>query len=739
MAVILLAGAGAMLATAGRAQTAAPDDAAVLEEIVVTARKRAEPLGHTPLSITALKGEEMRERGLNTLEDVAAVTPGVSFREDVAGRAGPAITIRGVGFDDYHAGGSPSAAVHIDEVYQGSSAWITAQLFDIDHVEILKGPQGTLYGQNSPAGAINILTRQPTDTAQGYITASYGSYDALRVEGGVGGPIAPDLSGRIAFLRQSGGGYMTAKGNAAQAGTTPLPGVIPPLAKVDAQDGFGDADFWGVRGTLRYEPGADTRITLETSYGRDRGANTQTDVLGRSATGFTEPDADPRTFYANVLPFIDAQQVGGRLKLEQDVGDDVTFTGIAAQQHLRRTYTLDPGSPLRAFDILYGDTLDQTTLEARFANRKGGAVDWVAGAFYFRDRVASDQNEDVTDLYRSIIDARSVQRRESAAAFGEADWHVAPGVTATTGLRYTHEDARFSGATVDLNPYGTSIVSRAFALPVVFNNHFTDDNVSGRGVLTWTPDEASTLYASISNGYKSGGFDGATIFTASKAQPFKSETVLAYEVGYKWFPRDRPYTLTLSAFYDDFSDMQATAVVNLGGIPTNVRTNVASATLYGGEMQMGLRPLPGLDLTAGLALLDSNIDDIVSADKAEAARRKDHSLPNAPGLSFTAGARYRREMAGGWVLTPSVNLSYTGPQFMELDHYIEAAGYALLDARLALEEPGGRWSLALWGRNLTDKTYFVGIVPAVSGGAVIGQQRIAGAPRTVGGELSYRF
>jgi iron complex outermembrane recepter protein len=736
----MLGGAAAVVlaASTALADTPAPPSGQDNPDIVVSARKREEPLSQTPIAITAIRGDVLRDRGLTRLEDIATVTPGVSFREDVAGRAGPAITIRGIGFDDYHANGSPSAAVHIDEVYQGSSAWITGQLFDIDHVEILKGPQGTLYGQNTTAGAINVLTRQPTATPQGYLDASYGSYGALRVEGALGGPVAQDLSARFAFLRQSGGGFLKSRGDAAFAGTTPVPGVIPGLPLVKPEDGFGDADFWGVRGTVRYEPSSTTRITAEVNYGRDRGANSQTDVRGRSATGFTEPDNDPYTFYANVLPFIHADQVGGRLKLEQDIGG-VTFTGIAGQQHLKRSFTLDPGSPLRAFDILYRDRLDQTTLEARLANHVGGPIDWILGGFYFRDRVHTNQNEDVTDLYRSTINADALQHRESEAVFGEANWHFTPKLTATLGLRYTHEDARYQGATIDTNPYGRSIVANAFKLPVLFDNHFSDGNVSGRAVLTYRPGDGAMLYGSVSRGFKSGGFDGATIFTASKALPFKSEHVWAYEVGAKWFPHDQPFNFSAAGFYDDFSNLQATATVNLGGIPTNVRTNVAAATIYGGELEAGVRPLPGLDLTAGISLLHSRIDDVVSVNAAEAARREGKPLPDAPGLSFTLGARYRHQLANGWAIIPDANLSYTGSQYKEIDHYIKNGRYALLDARIAIEAPGGHWSLAIWARNLTDKAYFVGLVPAVSGTSVIGAQRIVGTPRTVGGELGYHF
>ena len=712
------------------------------EDIIVTVRKRAESLSKAPISVVVLKGDELRNRGLNTLEDIATVTPGVSFREDVAGRAGPALTIRGIGYDDYHANGSPSAAVHIDEVYQGSNAWISGQLFDIDHVEVLKGPQGTLFGQNTTAGAVNILTRQPGRKTNGYLNASYGSYNALRVEGAVGGPLTSNLSARIAFLRKSGGGFLKSMGNAAFAGNTPVPGHIPALPLVKQQNDYGDDNFWGVRGKMVFQPSDKTRITAQIDYGRDQGANTQTSVLGQNL-GFSPPDSDPYKFYANVLPFIDSEQIAGKIKLEQDLGG-VTLTAIAAQQHLSRNYLLDPGSPLRAFDILYRDKLEQTTLEARLANKPGGRIDWIIGAFYFRDRIHSNQNEDVSDLLRSVIDVDAVQHRQSAAAFGEANWHVTRTLTATLGLRYTHETASYKGATVDVNPYGTSIVRSAFPdLPVIFDNHFTNDNVSGRAMLSWRPVPSTMVYGSASRGYKSGGFDGASIFTPSKALPFRPEYVWAYEVGAKYFPRGKPYNFSISGFYDDFRDMQATAAVLMGGavegITTNVRTNVASAALYGGEFQAGFKPLRNLDLTASIALLHSEIQDVASANSAEAARREGRPLPNAPGLSFTLGASYHIPLVKGWTLTPATNFSYTASQYKDLDHFARAGSYALLDGRLALETPDKRWSLSVWGRNLTNRTYFVGLVPSLSSNKVTGYQRIVGRPRTIGGEISYRF
>jgi iron complex outermembrane receptor protein len=721
------------------AQTTQPDtDSARLSEIIVTARKRPELLSETPLAIVAVGGGQLRARGLSDLEGIANVTPGVSFREDVAGRAGPNITIRGVGFDDYHAGGSPSTAVNIDNIYQGSNAWITGQLFDVDRIEILKGPQGTLYGHNTTAGAVNVITNQPSQTPGGFLNIDYGSYDALKVEGAYGGPITDQLSGRLAIDRQSGGGFLTSEGDAQYAGTTPVPGVIPPLPLIKPQKDFGGADFWGVRGTLAYTPTGTTRIKLQVNYTRDHGADTQTDVLGRSATGFVEPDTNPYTFYANVLPFIHSNEVGGHLELEHDF-DWATFTGIVGEQHMQRSYSLDPGSPLRAFDIVYRDNLDQTTVEARLNSRGSGPLTWVAGAYYLEDKVASEQTEDVTDLYRSVLDQKTIQHRQSGAVFGEADWCFLPRWTLTTGLRYTNDTASFNGGVVDQNPYGVSVVAKAFKLPVLFNNDYSNGDVSGRAVITYRPDASNTLYASVNRGYKSGGFDGATIFTASKALPFQPETLWAYEAGYKWFPKALPVTFTADAFYYDINNLQATAVQTISGITTNVRTNVAGAREYGAELQGSVKPLRSLELSAGVALLYSDITSDRSADPAEIARRVGKALPDAPPLSYNASARYTLDLPGDWSMIPEADVSYTGHEYKEIDHYIVDPGYLLVDAQLALISPGGRYSLSLWGRNLTNQVYFPGLIPAVSGTALIGTQRIVGAPRTAGVSLKIKF
>lgn len=743
MTCALLASSTALLcvspAAAQVASTEAP--AASGEEIVITARKRVERIADVPIAISAFSGEELARRGVSSVNDLAAISPGVSIREDVAGRASPSIVIRGVGFDDFRPNGSPAAAVHLDEAYLGSNALIAGALFDIERLEILKGPQGTLYGRNTTAGAVNIISRRPGDRWEGNAAAEFGRFEKLRLDAGIGGPVSETVGIRIAGTYQNGGGFLTNLGTAAFAGATPVTGVIPGLPLVGKQKNIGDADYGAVRATVVLKPDENTEITLQANYGRDRGQNSQSDVLGRSATGFTEPDTDPYTYYGNLLPDMNSDQSGVSGKLVQQLGGDTTMTALLAYQYLDRQYAFDPGDPRRAFDLDYSDRINQYTAELRFNGKIGSIVDWTGGVFYFEDRITFGSLLDATDLVRSVLKTDYRQKRKSWAAFGEADFHLGEKLTATLGLRYTSEKSRFSGATTDLNPYGRSVVAFAFpGVPAVFDNRFSDENLSGRMLLSYKPVNDLMIYASVSRGFKSGGFDGSTIFSAPEALPFASEKVTAYEAGLKWFSSDLPVTFTASAFYYDFRGLQANSVRQIGPITTSVRTNVAKAEIYGGEAEIVARPVEGLALRGSISLLDSKVRNFVSANPAEVARREGNELPDAPRVSWNLNAGYDIPLGGGWTATPYGELNHVGKMFKELDNFVEAPSYTLVNARLTFTAPEDRFSFGVFGRNLSGEVYFVGLIPAANGaGVVSGTQRIVGAPRTYGVFAGFRF
>ncbi|AWM77503.1 TonB-dependent receptor [Phenylobacterium parvum] len=715
-----------------------PAAGAAVEEIVVTARKREERLSDVPIAISTFSGKQLQDSGVANLTDLSTVAAGVSFRQDVAGRASPSIVIRGIGFDDFRSNGNPAVAVSFDDVYQGSNALIGGGLFDIDRIEILKGPQGTLYGRNTTAGAVNVITREPGDAASANSYLEYGSYDHIRAEAGVGGALGDAVRLRVAAVYESGGGFLTNKGTTTFAGLTSAPGVIPPLPFVPETQNVGDADFLATRVTLVIEPSTETKITAQFNYARDQGDNSQSDVLGRSATGFTEPDTDPFTYYGNLAAIIDSDQAGFNLRLEQDLGA-ARLTAIGSYITLNRAYTFDPGDPRRRFDLDYADDLDQYTGEIRLAGSTGTGVDWTIGGFLFQDEIRLRSVLDASDFVRSIVATDYLQTRDSWALFGEADWQLSSQITLTAGIRYTDDASDFSGLTKDLNPYGVSVAAAALRLPVAFDNTFHDDNLSGRLILSYRPMEDALVYASYSQGYKSGGFDGSTIFSAPEALPFQSENVDAYEIGAKFLDAASPFNVTIAGFFYSFDDLQANSVRQTAGVATAVRTNVAKATVWGGEIEAVLRPVRNARIGLAVTHLDTTVDDFVSSDPAEVARRNGNDLPDAPQFAFNADARYTFALSGGWQLEPQMNASFIGDHFKEIDNFVEVKGYGRLDLRLALKSPDTRWSLAAFGRNVTDSFYFTGVIPATSAGVVVGQQRIVGRPATYGISLGYAF
>lgn len=713
-------------------------DANVSNDIVVTARKREELISAVPIAISAFTGDQLRDQGVTSIGDLANLAAGVVLREDVAGRASPSVVIRGIGFDDFRSNGNPAVAVNIDQIYLGSNALISGAIFDIERVEIVKGPQGTLYGRNTTAGALNVISKRPTDTLSADFNAEYGSFRAVRAEAGIGGPLSDTIGFRLAATYESGGGFLTNKGNASFA-NVPTGSAVPVAPLVPETKNVGDADLFATRAILVFTPSDRTTITAQINHTRDRGDNSQSDVLGISATGFNEPDTDPFTYYGNFVPKLNSDLTGGQLRVEHELSDSLSITAIGAHIDLSRRYTFDPGDPRRRFDLDYQDKIKQTTGEIRVQGSLGTSADLTLGAFYFRDRVRLQSSLNAADLVRTVLGTDYLQNRESWAVFGEADLHVTSNLTLTGGLRYTSETAQFAGSTVDLNPFGASVAASAFRLPVVFNNDFSDNSLSGRVALSYQMAPDALLYGSISRGFKSGGFDGSTIFSVGEALPFASEKVDAYEIGAKLLG-NRPVTVTATAFYYDFSDLQANSVRQIGPVTTAVRTNVAQASVYGGEIEVVARPVEGMRLGASVAFLETNVDNFVSSNPVEVVRRNGNELPDSPKLSLNLSASYAIEMSSDWTLEPQVDFSFKGKHWKEIDNFVPINEYGLLNLRLALRSPDDRWSVAVFGRNVTDETYFVGMIPAATGaGIVTGRQRIVGAPATWGASLSLRY
>jgi iron complex outermembrane receptor protein len=723
--VVALLVAGAMPAAAAQAGAGEaagnPGAAAAGNDIIVTANKREQTLLEVPSSVLVIEGETLRERGVKTFVDMAQQTPGVIVSTSLVG--GPTVqnfTIRGIGFDDFRPNGNPSAAVHFDGIYQGSSALIGGQMFDVQRVEILKGPQGTLYGRNTTAGAVNVISSKPSDRAEGFATLDYSSFNTVRGEAAVNVPLAETVALRVSGLYDRTDGYLTLLGANGAGGSTPLPGVIPGNTDPGRDDKTAHSEFYGARALLSVGMGTGTQVLVNVHGFKDHGGQAQGQPTNGSAPAYS--------YYGNIDPSRSRRNLGGSITLEQDIGEDVLLTVLGGYEWMKSQFEWDDGSTARTFDIDYRDKVQQGSIEARLQNREPGDINWTVGGAWFKDRIRLFSFLDGSDTFRTTFEANYLQRRESLAGFADVDFRVAPRLRVDLGLRISHEKNRFSGYTYDLNPYGVSIGSIAFALPAEFDNTLDETSPSGRATVTYELSENASVYASVGRGFRAGGFDGSTIWSTPEADAFKSEKVWAYEGGVKFMPSRGPVQFEVAGFYYDFANIQAGSFRTYDGATTSVRTNVGKARSYGGEASFTVRPVRAMAINFGVALLDTKITEIEAITAAEQARLG-NALPFAPNMTLNGSIRYDFALTDRITLTPQVDARYVDAYYGDLDNTAPVGDFALVNARVDLKIDN-RWTVAGFVRNIADVDY-------TTGGSAT--QAFSGAPRTWGVSLGARF
>jgi iron complex outermembrane receptor protein len=709
------------------------------DEIVVTANKREQTLVSISAPIAVLSGDRIERRGVTSFDMLVEQLAGVSVTSDFGGSSSKSISIRGVGAtDDYRPSGSSSVAMHVDNVYQASNVFLTVPFFDTDRVEVLKGPQGTLYGRNSTAGVINLITRSKSDVANGYAQAEYGSYGRFRIESAAGVPISDTIGLRLAGVIDQGGGYQTAEGAGVLKGTTTFAGT-PLISDPGRRTGWGDNDLVAGRATFDFRPSSDTHLVAKLFGSRDRGEPVQVDSRGGvNNGGFIEPDNDPYTFYSDRQPRKRIDIWGVSATLNQHLTDKIDLDVVGGYQDGNRFFEGDgTGSPKRTFDYNFSDRIRQHSLEVRVSQHDAGPVGWVAGAYYLRDRVNFLTDLLAADVVASNLRTDYQQKRTSKAVFGQVDWTIVPRLIVSGGLRYTDDDAHYAGVTSDLNPFGvTNAQIIAPVLPVVFDNRFSDNNVSGRATVSFRPNERSNIYLSYGTGYKSGGFDGSSIFSTAEALPFKSEDVRSIEGGFK-LTGTHGLFLNVDGFHYEFEDLQAnTTQIIVGQQTANVRTNVAKARIYGVDVQFGatvIRSGPHrLSVDGGATFINSRILDYRSSNPALVAVNLGNDLPAAPHFSGNGEVRYDYASDQGWTLSAAVDVRHKSSEYKRLNNNIGslAPAYTLLNARIDLTLSDPSITLFVYGRNLTDTAYFTDLTSTY---------RLAGAPRTFGGGARFSF
>jgi iron complex outermembrane receptor protein len=711
---------------------------APLDEVVVTGLKRESSLQDSPVAISVLGGDELEARGVTDFTDLIDSLSGISINSAYGGPENSFITIRGIGgADDYKPNGNTSVALHVDGIYQTSNAYLSMPLFDLERIEVLKGPQGTLYGRNTTAGAINAITRAPGDSLNGYADIEYGSYEFVSGSAAVGGPISDDLGVRVAVLLEQGGGFMNGAGAGNFAGFVPVgaEGILPPVADPGKRDGFGDADLFAFRGTALYDFDDVTSLTLRYFVSQNRGDTRQYDRVAfedDNPTRNAGENSDPYEFYSSdyYSHEIDVSGFSGDFNRQLNTGLklDVLFSLQSSERNVSGN---GDGTSFPRFQYNFDDKLDQTSLEIRLSDGVGGKFDWIAGAFFINDSVDFTSNWTsyaVLSQYSSPYN----QRRNSVATFGNLDWNISNDLIISAGLRYTKDSAKFRGQNIDADPWGLSTFETTFKTQANFSwdREFDDSNVSGKLAVQYFVNDNLNIFASASTAYRGGGFDGTSIFSEEETHPFESENVFSYEAGARYVTER--INLTFDLFSYDFEELQATARLSND---TNGRTNVGAATVNGAEASIALTLYEANDHkitfnTAG-TYLDTEITEFSSNRVNDVTNTIGDPLPGSPEWSQTAALNYQTTLANNAQLNARFNYSYHGKESNRLNagEGNTAPSYDLLGIRVDLTLANGI-NIYAYGRNITDEVYFL----ELNGGS-----RLVGAPATYGAGVSYAF
>lgn len=713
---------------------------ALLEEVVVTAQKREQSITDVSLSVSAFSGNTIRSMGLEQPSDLAFMVSNVDIK-GTQGDINPAVTVRGIGMNNFNANNNPSVGIYVDEVFLSSPALMTLNMMDVERVEVLKGPQGTLYGRNSSGGALNIISAKPTQERSGYVSITAANYDNIKFEGAIGGGLTETLSGRVAATFESQG-----------------ESYHETLAGKD----FGDSDSYGLRAQLRHEGEAltwnlavshmDQDLTnVPFSYLGGLFADTAFNPcpIGFGPSCLNTPEA-AGAFASSNLPVtddpfkhafqtsridemnIDTETSGINYRLDYEF-ENVTLTSVTGYITQDRTYGENFWStPLELFAVVHEEEIDQFSEELRFSGDSEIAT-WTAGIFYSQDEFTSANLVNSADLAGLLLGVNPLswnvdQETTAWALFGSVDWVLTDTLTLVTGLRYSEETTEFKGGTQADIGGGTFIALTAQ------DEEVDEDNISGRISLEWRPTDDLLVYGSYSTGFKSGGFFGDFSTDAPELEPYDSEEVSAIEIGAKYTFADGRAQLDSAVFYYDYSDIQTFVPTSFGQRLTNIK----EADITGIDLELQAVPVEGLNIRVGLGYLDTEMNDSFIDPNSGLQTFDGNELPNAAELQYTASVRYEFPISDKLSIAMQGDTKYTDDMFREGTNNPLAVtdSYSVSNARLSLLETEGTWELSLWVKNLSDEEYFQEVFPQSTVGAVAA---LPGSPRTYGLTLNYNF
>ena len=724
------------------------DEERSLNKVIVTATKRAENIQEVPIAITAFDASTIASERVDDLQEIASRTP--SFLIGQNGPTAPELTIRGIGSTDREAGSERSVVVFIDEVYIGRAGASTFDLYDLERIEVLRGPQGSIFGRNVVGGSVNLVTANPDFDFDSNFSATLGSLSLLELQGMVTGSLSDQVAGRFAFsAKQRDGFYKNRQFD---------------MKKSDNTQTF------SARGKLLYQPDDDFRAVFTLDLSQDsvdgvasaitQGATTDAAYNGDFTTRFgsqadaKKPHSDLYVTDNNEFGEMDRQIYGlsGRGEWKKPYGD-ITLLGSyrsASFEIVRDVVGIPIATPNATFISVDSKTRgfssgagfestaindeDYTSLSAEFRiaspSESDSSSTWLAGAYFLSEKTDRAQIRERnlamlrggtvrSDMSRPLFDQSA--ELTSFAVFANGSWQFAEERAGLTiGARYSSDEKSFDMELKDTLTTTKKAEIRAAITPNNITLNPAQDEFKSSASKTFskfTPEitvdymvsDDFMVYGKLSTGYKSGGFSGLAPNKAVAELPFEEETVLNKEIGFKSDLLDYRLMLNASIFAMDFDELQlrervlftpgdeASAVVLIA--------NAAEAKISGLEVDFMAKPSENLEIFGGLSLLDTEVTKV--ADRFKARIAEGTSLPKAPKTSLSLSFDYQVPTESNGNFSFGAGLQHVGEFYFDTNERTAGTqeAYTLFDIRMSYAPENGDWLLSLWGKNITDEYY----------------------------------
>jgi iron complex outermembrane recepter protein len=736
-------------------------DADALGEVTVTAQRVEQDLQKTPISITALSNQQLQQLNVTSTSDLRGLVPNLEILPQDGGGAGAygenqvGVYIRGVGAESRFFNEDLGVGIYVDDVYLTTTQNLNLSFYDLDNVQVLKGPQGTLFGKNTIGGALLLQTVKPGPEFGGYGEVSVGNFNRLDTQGAVNLPFSDILFSRFSFDTSDVDGYIT---HALDSGTN------------------NDIHEKSARWQFQFKPTESFTADLLTEYGEntDHGNETITTQCNPNAyytSNYDSVHAVPYCtqykplgqryeVYGNAVaafptggggftPFDHGKSGTVDLRLAWTINENVTLKSISALKNLELASYRDDGTPAGLYTELMDYSDRQYSQEFQALSKLwNGRLNLVGGIFYMDQKARSyqvtgpDYVDPVGYYFGNFVDAKSV------AAYLQGTVKITDALSATVGVRYTrdHKDSSsnvWQGCTGSyLDEYttgtggcwipgpGSTDYARATETWAHTDPRFQLD-------YQWTP--ALMTYVSATSGYKSGGFNAQLPYLGSPYNlPFEEESVWNYEIGAKSEWLDRRLRVNVAVFDQEYKNFQSGVQQYYNGVDVFTTTSAADGFQRGAELEIDAVPVPDLRVRANYAYLDQGYSKIFP-DALAAGLTLNTALTTAPKNEYSIAADYTVHLLGGATLLPALNWRYVGPKSEGTPPTQGMTpGYGLLGANVAYNAPSQKWSVALWGKNLLDKYYYVDYQGALD--TNMGTTSVTpGRPREFGGTVRYNF